>query len=199
MSNKNNFNNNSISNKNVAKKHSSCQVNLINSEENTKLIQELKTKVNKLIKEKQELIAQADITKKNYEEELSQKKQEINSLSQINTKLKKNLEKVSNQVNKLLDKVVEKNTVHRSGSTSNLTKNINLNYKTNNKRNLTSALYKYKLKDKNNENILNEENKDKDGEIESLKEKLNMKESQLKNSSIILNLICKKKIIWNRY
>ena len=186
MSNKNNFNNNNISNKNLAKKHSSCQVNLINSEENTKLIQELKTKVNKLIKEKQELIAQADITKKNYEEELSQKKQEINSLSQINTKLKKNLEKVSNQVNKLLDKVVEKNTVHRSGSTSNLTKNINLTYKTNNKRNLTSALYKYKLKDKNNENILNEENKDKDGEIESLKEKLNMKESQLKNS---LNLI----------
>ena len=115
---------------------------------------------------------------------MKKKKQEILTLSQINAKLKKNLENVSNQVNKLLDKVVEKKTIQKSGSSKDiLHNNLNLQSKTNN-RFITSALNRYKF-DSNNE-FLSEENKDKGTEIELLKEKLKMKESQLKNS---LNLI----------
>ena len=191
INNKNNSNNNNSNinnqniNKNIILKNSSSQVNLITDEEKERLIQTLKIKINNLVKDKQKLIDQAEITKNNYEEQINRKKQEILTLSQINAKLKKNLEKVSNQVNKLLDKMVEKKNIQKSGSSKDLT-NINLKSNTNNKRFISSALNRYKLD--SNELNSNEEYKDKDKstEIELLKEKLKMKESQLKNS---LNLI----------
>ena len=187
---KNLVNNNNIINKNsnknlsdINKKNSSCQVNLFTDDENAKFIQTLKMKINNLTKEKQKLVEQANASKKNYEEQISQKKQEIMSLSQINAKLRINLEKVSNQVNKLLDKVEKKNNIQKSGSTSNL--------ENNNKRSISSALNKYKLKETNIEAFSNEENKDKGAEIQSLKEKLNMKESQLKNSLSLIEFLRK--------
>ena len=165
---KNLVNNNNIINKNsnknlndINKKNSSCQVNLFTDDENAKFIQTLKMKINNLTKEKQKLVEQANASKKNYEEQISQKKQEIMSLSQINAKLRINLEKVSNQVNN------------------------------NNKRSISSALNKYKLKETNIEAFSNEENKDKGAEIQSLKEKLNMKESQLKNSLSLIEFLRK--------
>ena len=187
---KNLVNNNNVINKNsnknlndINKKNSSCQVNLFTDDENAKFIQTLKMKINNLTKEKQKLVEQAKKKKKNYEEQISQKKQEIMSLSQINAKLRINLEKVSNQVNKLLDKVEKKNNIQKSGSTSNL--------ENNNKRSISSALNKYKLKETNIEAFSNEENKDKGAEIQSLKEKLNMKESQLKNSLSLIEFLRK--------
>ena len=127
---KNLVNNNNIINKNsnknlndIEKKNSSCQVNLLTDDENAKFIQTLKMKINNLTKEKQKLVEQANASKKNYEEQIAQKKQEIMSLSQINAKLRINLEKVSNQVNKLLDKVEKKNNIQKSGSTTNLENN----------------------------------------------------------------------------
>ena len=180
INNKNDINNQNIK-KNIILKNSSCQVDLMTDVETAKLIQTLKIKINKLVKDKQKLITQEELTKQNYEEQINQKKQEILTLSQINAKLKKNLEKVSNQVNKLLEKVVEKQTIQKSGSSKDLLHNNMI--KTNN-RFISSALNRYKL-DSNNE-FLNEENKDKGTEIELLKERLKMKESQLKNS---LNLI----------
>ena len=189
INNKNNTKNKNLNNQNINKtnkilKNSSCQVDLMSNDETTKLIQMLKIKINKLVKDKQKLITQEETIKNNYEEQINQKKQEILTLSQINAKLKKNLENVSNQVNKLLDKVVEKKTIQKSGSSKDiLHNNLNLQSKTNN-RFITSALNRYKF-DSNNE-FLSEENKDKGTEIELLKEKLKMKESQLKNS---LNLI----------
>ena len=103
------------------------------------------------------------------------------SLSQINAKLRINLEKVSSQVNKLLDKVEKKNiNIQKSSSTTNL--------ENSNKR---ITLNKYKLKDGKNEILSNEDNKNKDPEIESLKEKLNMKESQLKNSLSLIEFLRK--------
>ena len=187
---KNLVNNNNIINKNsnknlsdINKKNSSCQVNLFTDDENAKFIQTLKMKINNLTKEKQKLMEQANASKKNYEEQIAQKKQEIMSLSQINAKLRINLEKVSSQVNKLLDKVEKKNNIQKSGSTTNL--------ENNNKRSISSALNKYKLKEKINESFSNEENKDKGAEIQSLKEKLNMKESQLKNSLSLIEFLRK--------
>ena len=178
-----NPNSNQISNSNL--KNSSCQVNLMSDEQTTKLIQTLKIKINNLIKEKQTLTSQTESIKKSYEEQLSQKQQEISSLSQINIKLKKNLEKVSTQVNKLLEKVEKKNMI-KSCSTTNIDdNNLNIKYQSN-KRLISSAANKLKLKDKNIKIKNNEENKEKNNEVELLKEKLNMKESQLKNS---LNLI----------
>jgi kinetochore protein NDC80 len=153
----------------------------------------LKIQVNNLIKEKEQILLKANEDKKNYEDQLEQKKQEISSLSILNAKLKKNLEKVSNQVNKLLDKVVENKSLTKSGSSNNITtRNIILESKNNNKkRKITSALTKYKLNDnltrnKTNEIYSNEEDKNKQNEIESLREQLVIKNSQLKNS---LNLI----------
>ena len=181
----NNNNNNIISKNinNIDKKNSSCQVNLISDDENAKFIQTLKLKINNLTKDKQKLIEQANTDKKNYDEQISQKKQEIMSLSQINAKLRINLEKVSNQVNKLLEKAEKKNSMQKSGSTTNLEKN--------NKRFISSTLNKYKLKEAKNKIFSNEENKDKDEDIESLKEKLNMKESQLKNSLSLIEFLRK--------
>ena len=178
---------------NSQKVSSSCQVNIINSEENKKIIQELKIQVNNLIKEKEQILLKANEDKKNYEDQLEQKKQEISSLSILNAKLKKNLERVSNQVNKLLDKIVENKSLTKSGSSNNITtRNIFLESK-NNKKNriISSALTKNKLNDnltqnKTNELYSNEEDKNKNNEIESLKEQLVIKNSQLKNS---LNLI----------
>ena len=109
------------------------------------------------------------------------------SLSQINAKLRKNLEKVSNQVNQLLDKVVEKKNMQKSGSTTNLGNN-NLN---NNKRSISSAFNKYKLKDENNDIFSNEDNKNKDPDIEVLKVQLKMKESQLQNSLKLIEFLRK--------
>ena len=197
-SNKNLFNNNNYlnninninnlnNNKNIEKKNVYCQVNLINDDENARLIQTLKKKINNLTKENQKLILQEDEIKKEYEEKLSQKKQEIMSLSQINAKLRKNLEKVSNQVNQLLDKVVEKKNMQKSGSTTNLGNN-NLN---NNKRSISSAFNKYKLKDENNDIFSNEDNKNKDPDIEVLKVQLKMKESQLQNSLKLIEFLRK--------
>ena len=196
---KNNATNNSLNDVNnenslnSQKISTSCQVNIINSEENKKIIQELKIQVNNLIKEKEQILLKANEDKKNYEDQLEQKKQEISSLSILNAKLKKNLERVSNQVNKLLDKMVENKSLTKSGSSNNITtRNIILESKNNNKkRKITSALTKYKLNDnltqnKTNEIYSNEEDQNKNNEIESLKEQLVIKNSQLKNS---LNLI----------
>ena len=178
---------------NSQKISSSCQVNIVNSDENKKVIQELKIQVNNLIKEKEQIILKANEDKKSYEDQLEQKKQEISSLTILNAKLKKNLEKVSNQVNKLLDKMVENRSLTKSGSSSNVTtRNIFLESKNNKKKRIiSSALTKYKLKDnlaqnKSNEIYSNEEDKNKNNEIESLKEQLVIKNTQLKNS---LNLI----------
>ena len=108
------------------------------------------------------------------------------SLSQINAKLRKNLEKVSNQVNQLLDKIVEKKNMQKSGSTTNIENNLN-----NNKRSISSALYKNKLRDVNNDIFSNECNKDKDPDIEILKEQIKMKESQLQNSLKLIEFLRK--------
>ena len=164
--------------------NSSCQVNLINSDDNYIAIQELKIKLNNMEKEKQQLIDNFNNERKNYEEKLSKKQQEIMSLTILNNKLKKNLERLSNQVNKLLDKLVEKKTLtmNKSGSSRNISSNnMNLDSKNNNKK-INSNLNQNKKK----EIFSNEENLGKNNEIESLKEKLIIKESQLKNS---LNLI----------
>lgn len=176
-----------------SKVSSSCQVNIINSEENKKMIQELKIQVNNLIKEKEQIILKANEDKKSYEDQLDQKKKEISNLSILNSKLKKNLERVSNQVNKLLDKMVENKTLTKSGSSNYITtRNIYLESKNNQKKRIiSSALAKNKLKDnlaqnKSNEMYSHEEDKNKNSEIEYLKEQLIIKNSQLKNS---LNLI----------
>ena len=136
----------------------SCQVNLTNNKESEKIIQELKLKINTLENEKEMLISQLKENQKKYEEKFAKQNKDINSLSLLNNKLKKNLEKVNAQVTKLLNQVVANNSIPVTANNSKM---------------VTKA---EKNRGKNNEE------KEQNEEIIALKEKLKLKESQIKES-----------------
>ena len=136
----------------------SCQVNLTNNKESEKIIQELKLKINTLENEKEMLISQLKENQKKYEEKFAKQNKDINSLSLLNNKLKKNLEKVNAQVTKLLNQVVANNSIPVTSNNSKM---------------VTKA---EKNRGKNNEE------KEQNEEIIALKEKLKLKESQIKES-----------------
>ena len=136
----------------------SCQVNLTNNKESEKIIQELKFKINTLENEKEMLISQLKENQKKYEEKFAKQNKDINSLSLLNNKLKKNLEKVNAQVTKLLNQVVANNSIPVTANNSKM---------------VTKA---EKNRGKNNEE------KEPNEEIIALKEKLKLKESQIKES-----------------
>ena len=136
----------------------SCQVNLTNNKESEKIIQELKLKINTLENEKEMLISQLKENQKKYEEKFAKQNKDINSLSLLNKKLKKNLEKVNAQVTKLLNQVVANNSIPVTSNNSKM---------------VTKA---EKNRGKNNEE------KEPNEEIIALKEKLKLKESQIKES-----------------
>ena len=136
----------------------SCQVNLTNNKESEKIIQELKLKINTLENEKEMLISQLKENQKKYEEKFAKQNKDINSLSLLNNKLKKNLEKVNAQVTKLLNQVVANNSIPVTSNNSKM---------------VTKA---EKNRGKNNEE------KEPNEEIMALKEKLKLKESQIKES-----------------
>ena len=136
----------------------SCQVNLTNNKESEKIIQELKLKINTLESEKEMLISQLKENQKKYEEKFAKQNKDINSLSLLNNKLKKNLEKVNAQVTKLLNQVVANNSIPVTSNNSKM---------------VTKA---EKNRGKNNEE------KEPNEEIIALKEKLKLKESQIKES-----------------
>ena len=136
----------------------SCQVNLTNNKESEKIIQELKLKINTLENEKEMLISQLKENQKKYEEKFAKQNKDINSLSLLNNKLKKNLEKVNAQVTKLLNQVVANNSIPVTSNNSKM---------------VTKA---EKNRGKNNEE------KESNEEIIALKEKLKLKESQIKES-----------------
>ena len=136
----------------------SCQVNLTNNKESEKIIQELKLKINTLENEKEMLISQLKENQKKYEEKFAKQNKDINSLSLLNNKLKKNLEKVNAQVTKLLNQVVANNSIPVTANNSKM---------------VTKA---EKNRGKNNEE------KEPNEEIIALKEKLKLKESQIKES-----------------
>ena len=136
----------------------SCQVNLTNNKESEKIIQELKLKINTLENEKEMLISQLKENQKKYEEKFAKQNKDINSLSLLNNKLKKNLEKVNAQVTKLLNQVVANNSIPVTANNSKM---------------VTKA---EKNRGKNNDE------KEPNEEIIALKEKLKLKESQIKES-----------------
>ena len=136
----------------------SCQVNLTNNKESEKIIQELKLKINTLENEKEMLISQLKENQKKYEDKFAKQNKDINSLSLLNNKLKKNLEKVNAQVTKLLNQVVANNSIPVTSNNSKM---------------VTKA---EKNRGKNNEE------KEPNEEIIALKEKLKLKESQIKES-----------------
>jgi hypothetical protein len=136
----------------------SCQVNLTNNKESEKIIQELKLKINTLENEKEMLISQLKENQKKYEEKFAKQNKDINSLSLLNNKLKKNLEKVNAQVTKLLNQVVANNSIPVTSNNSKMVTKVEKN------------------RGKNNEE------KEPNEEIIALKEKLKLKESQIKES-----------------
>ena len=142
-----------------------CQVNLTSLVEN-KMIQELKLKINTLENEKESLISQLKDNQKRYEEKYAKQNKDINNLSLLNNKLKKNLDKVNNQVSQLLNQVVANNSIQSSN-------NINRkDIKVEKDRNSNSQNIKVRS---------NEENKDTITEIKILNEKLKFKENQIKD------------------
>ena len=142
-----------------------CQVNLTSLVEN-KIIQELKLKINTLENEKESLISQLKDNQKRYEEKFAKQNKDINNLSLLNNKLKKNLDKVNNQVSQLLNQVVANNSIQSSN-------NINRkDIKVEKERNSNSPNIKVRS---------NEENKDTITEIKILNEKLKFKENQIKD------------------
>ena len=142
-----------------------CQVNLTSLVEN-KMIQELKLKINTLENEKESLISQLKDNQKRYEEKYAKQNKDINNLSLLNNKLKKNLDKVNNQVSQLLNQVVANNSIQSSN-------NINRkDIKVEKDRNSNSPNIKVRS---------NEENKDTITEIKILNEKLKFKENQIKD------------------
>ena len=140
----------------------SCQVNLINNKEYEKIIQELKLKINTLENEKEMLISQLKENQKKYEDKFAKQNKDINSLSLLNNKLKKNLEKVNAQVTKLLNQVVANNSIPVTSNNSKM---------------VTKA-EKIKSLDTNK----NKGEKEPNEEIKTLKEKLKLKESQIKEA-----------------
>jgi len=151
-------------------KNSSCQVNIKN-DKMEKFIQELKLKINNLENEKGILVTQLNENQKKYEEKIASQNKDINTLSLLNNKLKKNLEKVNTQVTKLLNQIVVNNSNH------SLTGNNKLKTKAE------------KEKSKNKEK--NIEEKETNNEIKELKEKLKLKESQVKESLQTIELLRK--------
>ena len=142
-----------------------CQVNLTSLVEN-KITQELKLKINTLENEKESLISQLKDNQKRYEEKYAKQNKDINNLSLLNNKLKKNLDKVNNQVSQLLNQVVANNSIQSSN-------NINRkDIKVEKERNSNSPNIKVRS---------NEENKDTITEIKILNEKLKFKENQIKD------------------
>ena len=162
-------------NENKGMKSSSCQVNLFGDDENEKIIQELKLKINKLEREKEELITQLNENQKKYEEKYTKQNKDINSLSILNNKLKKNLEKVNAQVTKLLNQVVANNSIPVSSNNSKMPT------KTDKEKSLNAI--------KNKGKIIEE--KEPNEEIKSLKEKLKFKEAQIKDSFQTIELLKK--------
>ena len=142
-----------------------CQVNLTSLVEN-KIIQELKLKINTLENEKESLISQLKDNQKRYEEKYAKQNKDINNLSLLNNKLKKNLDKVNNQVSQLLNQVVANNSIQ---SSNNLNRK---DIKVEKERNSNSPNIKVRS---------NEENKDTITEIKILNEKLKFKENQIKD------------------
>ena len=140
----------------------SCQVNLINNKEYEKIIQELKLKINTLENEKEMLISQLKENQKKYEDKFAKQNKDINSLLLLNNKLKKNLEKVNAQVTKLLNQVVANNSIPVTSNNSKM---------------VTKA-EKIKSLDTNK----NKGEKEPNEEIKTLKEKLKLKESQIKEA-----------------
>ena len=146
-----------------------CQVNLTSKDEN-KMIQELKLKINTLENEKESLISQLKENQKRYEEKFAKQNKDINNLSLLNIKLKKNLDKVNNQVSKLLNQVVANNSIQSSNNINNINKK-----ETKVEKERTSNSPNIKVRS-------NEENKDTITEIKLLNEKLKFKENQIKDA-----------------
>ena len=146
-----------------------CQVNLTSLVEN-KMIQELKLKINTLENEKESLISQLKENQKRYEEKFAKQNKDINNLSLLNIKLKKNLDKVNNQVSKLLNQVVANNSIQSSNNINNINKK-----ETKVEKERTSNSPNIKVRS-------NEENKDTITEIKLLNEKLKFKENQIKDA-----------------
>ena len=66
------------------------------------------------------LISQLKENQKKYEEKFAKQNKDINSLSLLNNKLKKNLEKVNAQVTKLLNQVVANNSIPVTANNSKM-------------------------------------------------------------------------------
>ena len=153
-----------------------CQANLTNNYENNKTIQELNLKIKTLENEKETLISQLKKNQKKYEEKFAKQNKDINNLSLLNNKLKKNLDKVNIQVSKLLNQVVSNNTIPASNSNS---------------KKETKIEKEKALNSSNNKLKNNEENKDSNVEIKILNEKLKFKESLLKDSQQTIEFLKK--------
>ena len=163
-------------NENVEMVSSSCQVNLTSNSESEKLIQELKLKINTLENEKLTLLTQQNEMRKKYEEKYNKQNKDINTLSLLNNKLKKNLEKMNEQVTKLLNQVVQNNSIPAT---------------TNNSKLVTKG-EKEKSPNINRKNINNiEDKKDENDDIKALKEKLRLKDLQIKDSLQTIELLKK--------
>ena len=153
-----------------------CQANLTNNYENNKTIQELNLKIKTLENEKEKLISQLKENQKKYEEKFAKQNKDINNLSLLNNKLKKNLDKVNIQVSKLLNQVVSNNTIPASNSNS---------------KKETKIEKEKALNSSNNKLKNNEENKDSNVEIKILNEKLKFKESLIKDSQQTIEFLKK--------
>ena len=163
-------------NENVEMVSSSCQVNLTSNSESEKLIQELKLKINTLENEKLTLLTQQNEMRKKYEEKYNKQNKDINTLSLLNNKLKKNLEKMNEQVTKLLNQVVQNNSIPAT---------------TNNSKLVTKG-EKEKSQNICRKNINNiEDKKDENDDIKALKEKLRLKDLQIKDSLQTIELLKK--------
>ena len=142
--------------------NSSCQINLLDDGHKDKEIQELKLKIKSLEKDKEDLLLENREMQKKYESKLSKQNKDINNLSIINNKLKKNLDSMNDKVTKLLNRAVENNSIP---ITNNMNKSPS--YKLDNKQSSKNK--------KDNE----EENKDFNEEIKSLKEQIRLKDAKL--------------------
>jgi hypothetical protein len=163
-------------NENVEMVSSSCQVNLTSNSESEKLIQELKLKINTLENEKLTLLTQQNEMRKKYEEKYNKQNKDINTLSLLNNKLKKNLEKMNEQVTKLLNQVVQNNSIPAT---------------TNNSKLVTKG-EKEKSPNISRKNVNNiEDKKDENDDIKALKEKLRLKDLQIKDSLQTIELLKK--------
>ena len=174
---------------NIEKQDAYIQVDLLNEivqEEKKKLKKEYKIKENELKEKINDLTENIELLKdKNKQDiidlknEINSKKEEIIRLTNLNSKLKRNLEKMSQKVNNLYNKILEKNRLN------NINYKLNINMiKPNNLSNRNNS-----NNNNNNDNsdiIINKDNDD-------INEIIKIKDKQIKDSLSMISYLTREK------